>query len=77
MTIEIRLCPTCCCDKPMKRFRNKTVTLNYEGEAMELGGLSGWGCQVCGEMDFDRAFRVAYAKAGDGLIERHRNRAGK
>ncbi|MDX9861902.1 MAG: hypothetical protein RBS99_13410 [Rhodospirillales bacterium] len=34
MTITVRLCPACCCDQPMKRFRNKTVTLTYEGEAV-------------------------------------------
>ncbi|MGD0843457.1 MAG: type II toxin-antitoxin system MqsA family antitoxin [Geobacteraceae bacterium] len=73
---EIIQCMSCGY-KGMVREENRTETITHDGESLTLTGLSGWFCPSCHDGWFDDADQVRYAKAGDELIHRARERQSK
>src|SRR5271170_287393 len=67
-----RKCLTCESRKPMNRFEGETFEIEYERTKAKVGGLSGWRCENCGEVEFDAASAKRYAAAGDALVLKHR-----
>lgn len=56
----------------MTRFRDETFTVRHAGMTARVGGLSGWRCGACGEVEFDAVSARRYAAAGDDLVLRAR-----
>ena len=73
---EIIQCMSCGY-KGMVREENRTETITHDGESLTLTGLSGWFCLSCHDGWFDDADQLRYAKAGDDLILRARERQSK
>ena len=66
-----------CGYRGMVRQENRTETITVAGESVTLTGLSGWFCPSCRDGWFDEADQVRYARAGDGLVVRARERQSK
>jgi HTH-type transcriptional regulator/antitoxin MqsA len=72
-----RRCLSCESRKGMTRFEGKTFTVKHAGLTAKVKGLSGWRCGACGEVEFDADSARRYAAAGDGLVEKSRERQSK
>jgi HTH-type transcriptional regulator / antitoxin MqsA len=66
-----------CGYKEMVRNIDRTEIVTYGGESVTLTGLSGWFCPACHDGWFDDVDQLRYAKAGDELILRARERESK
>ena len=69
-----RKCVSCGARRGMERFENATFAVEHGGQTARLEGLSGWRCDVCGEIEFDAESAARYAGAGDELVRRSRER---
>jgi HTH-type transcriptional regulator / antitoxin MqsA len=69
-----RHCQNCESRDGMTRFENETFTIEHAGMTVTVGGLSGWRCDACGEVEFDAGSAQRYAAAGDELVLRDRVR---
>jgi HTH-type transcriptional regulator/antitoxin MqsA len=58
----------------MARFQNEAFTVSHRGMTSQVAGLAGWRCASCGEVEFDAESARLYAKAGDALVLRERER---
>jgi len=58
----------------MKRFEGETFTVQHAGGAEAVGGLAGWRCDACDEIQFDVASAQRYAATGDDLVMQDRLR---
>jgi HTH-type transcriptional regulator/antitoxin MqsA len=72
-----RKCINCESRKGMTRFENETFSIDHAGMSTRVEGLSGWRCDVCGEVEFDAESARRYAAAGDDLVLRERARQSK
>ena len=68
-----RKCLSCGVRKSMRRFERESFTIEYARGTTKLGGLSGWRCGACGEVEFDGESARHYAAAGDALVLRERS----
>ena len=66
MTVEKDVCGACGIGT-VTRFENRTISIEHEGLAVEVEGLSGAECGACGDIIFDPASAIRYAEAGDQL----------
>ena len=69
-----RTCLSCESNAGMTRFEKESFTVDHPGSTAAVGGLSGWRCGPCGEVEFDAASAQRYADAGDALVLRERER---
>jgi HTH-type transcriptional regulator / antitoxin MqsA len=58
----------------MTRFTGETFTIEHDGMAATLEGLSGWRCRDCDEIVFDPDDARRYSEAGDALVLKSRER---
>jgi HTH-type transcriptional regulator/antitoxin MqsA len=72
-----RKCQSCETRKGMTRFEDETFTIEHAGMTATVEGLSGWRCDVCGEVEFDAESARRYAAAGDDLVMRDRAQRSK
>jgi HTH-type transcriptional regulator/antitoxin MqsA len=63
-------CVRCENRKDLDRFENETFTVAHSGMSTKVGGLSGWRCRACGEIEFDPESASKYSQAGDDLVRR-------
>jgi HTH-type transcriptional regulator/antitoxin MqsA len=57
------------CDTPNPiRFEDETFSIDHAGLATKIGGLSGWRCTACGQIEFDTGSAQRYAAGGDELV---------
>jgi HTH-type transcriptional regulator/antitoxin MqsA len=73
---EIIQCMSCG-HNGMVREVNRTETITSSGESVTLTGMSGWFCPSCQDGWFDDGDQIRYAKAGDELVLRARERQSK
>jgi HTH-type transcriptional regulator/antitoxin MqsA len=66
MTFETDVCGVCGIGT-LTRFENRTISIEHEGLAAKVEGLSGAECSACGDILFDPASAIRYAEAGDHL----------
>lgn len=66
-----RFCGECGAPAPV-HFEGQAFTARHAGLSTEVGGLSGWRCCACGEVEFDADSAQRYAEAGDDLVLRAR-----
>lgn len=68
-----------CCDSgaKMSAFSNETHRIEHHGLVIEIEGLSGFRCPVCGEIEFDGESADRYAEASDALVLEARRSTGK
>ncbi len=68
-----------CCDSgaEMFAFSNETHRIEHHGLDIEIEGLSGFRCPVCGEIEFDGESAERYAEASDALMLEARRSTGK
>ncbi len=66
-----RFCGECGAPVPV-HFEGETFTVDYGSQAVEVGGLAGWRCVACGEVEFDADSARRYAAASDELVLRAR-----
>lgn len=71
--MAVRPCMNCKSKKGMERFENASFTIEHVGLKSKVGGLSGWRCRACDEVEFDAASARRYAEAGDALVLRARD----
>ncbi|MGH9474533.1 MAG: type II toxin-antitoxin system MqsA family antitoxin [Terriglobales bacterium] len=71
MTMAARSCGSCVSPR-LKRFENKTFSVQHDGLSEAVKGLSGWRCGGCDEVEFDPTSARKYASAGDRLVLRAR-----
>ena len=55
-----RKCLNCDLRRAMTRFEGETFEVEYAGNKAKVGGLSGWRCDDCGEVEFDAASAKRY-----------------
>jgi len=48
-----RKCVSCESGKGMSRFKGETFSIGHGGMTTKVGGLSGWRCNSCNEVEFD------------------------
>lgn len=70
-------CISCGSVGTMVRFENKTYQVNYRDLKTDVGGLSGFRCGACGEIEFDADSAERYAAAGDSLVLQARREVGE
>ncbi|OFX03308.1 MAG: hypothetical protein A3D94_00560 [Alphaproteobacteria bacterium RIFCSPHIGHO2_12_FULL_66_14] len=69
-----RKCSNCASRKGMAKFDDETFAIAHAGLDARAGGLSGWRCAACGEVEFDARSARRYAAAGDRLVLQSRER---
>jgi len=62
-------CASCGAPAGMLHFENRSETVDYKQMTSEVHDLTGWECQLCGEIEFDESSAERYSNAGDQLIE--------
>ena len=67
-------CSNCGSGADLVRFKGRDFDLKDAGHTVTVASLAGWGCDVCGEVEFDRPSALAYAAAGDQLVLDERRR---
>ena len=72
-----RKCLNCDQGRSMTRFKDEAFTMEHAGMEARVDGLSGWRCAACGEVEFDAESARRYAKAGDTLVLRERDRQSR
>lgn len=63
-------CVSCGQQKGMTHFEKEAITIEHAGLSVVVEDLSGWRCEACDEVEFDRESAVRYATAGDRLTVR-------
>lgn len=72
-----RVCLSCDTGAEMVPFSGETHRVDYRGTSVEVEGLSGFRCPVCGEIEYDAESAERYAAAGDALVLLARRAAGE
>lgn len=70
-------CMSCGTMDSMVRFEGEDFTIDHAGLSATIGGLSGWRCAACEEVEFDPDSARRYAEAGDALVLRDRERQAR
>ena len=63
-----RVCLCCDAGPEMVPFSGETHRVDYRGATVDVEGLSGFRCPVCGEIEYDADSAEHYAAAGDALV---------
>jgi len=63
-----RICLSCDTGAEMAPFSGETHSIDYRGATVDVEGLSGFRCPVCGEIEYDADSAERYAAAGDALV---------
>jgi HTH-type transcriptional regulator / antitoxin MqsA len=74
VSLMARKCINCEAQKAMIRFKDETFAIEHAGMSATVGGLSGWRCPDCDEIEFDAASALRYSAASDELVRRDRKR---
>ncbi|MGO9275436.1 MAG: type II toxin-antitoxin system MqsA family antitoxin [Terriglobia bacterium] len=72
-----RKCVSCGTRNGLTHFEEETFTIRHAGMTVKVGGLSGWRCGACREVEFDAESARRYGAAGDELALRERKRQSK
>ncbi|MFN7125183.1 MAG: type II toxin-antitoxin system MqsA family antitoxin [Allorhizobium sp.] len=70
-------CISCGSVGTMARFENATYQVNFRDLKTDVGGLSGFRCATCGEIEFDADSAERYGAAGDSLVLQARREVGE
>ena len=65
--MKTRMCANCGSSGCVP-FHGETFRISHKGLSAEVKGLSGWRCESCEEVEFDRKSAQRYAAAGDKLV---------
>lgn len=72
-----RTCLNCDSGSILSRFEDETFELQHAGRTATVGGLSGWRCDACGEVEFDDDSARLYAAAGDQMVLQDRQQQSR
>ena len=56
------------CGSPAVKFINELFDFEHKGTRVDVTGLSGWRCENCRDVEFDKRSALIYATAGDRLV---------
>ncbi|MGQ2970646.1 MAG: type II toxin-antitoxin system MqsA family antitoxin [Allorhizobium sp.] len=70
-------CISCGSVGTMARVENATYQVNFRDLKTDVGGLSGFRCATCGEIEFDADSAERYGAAGDSLVLQARREVGE
>ena len=73
----LKNCVNCGSRRGMRHFKKEDFDVEYAGKTTRVEGLSGWRCESCGEVEFDRQSARRYAAAGDTLVRGEREKQGQ
>lgn len=70
-------CFSCGAPEGMLHFEGRGETISVKGLERRVDDLSGWECQMCGEVELDSSCSDRYDHAGDELVNAARGMIGE
>ncbi|QXI54561.1 type II toxin-antitoxin system MqsA family antitoxin [Pseudomonas alvandae] len=70
-------CFSCGAPEGMLHFEGRGETISVKGLERRVDDLSGWECQMCGEVELDSSCSDRYDQAGDELVNAARRMIGE
>lgn len=70
-------CFSCGAPEGMLHFEGRGETISVKGLERRVDDLSGWECQMCGEVELDSSCSDRYDHAGDELVNAARRMIGE
>ncbi|WP_323154190.1 type II toxin-antitoxin system MqsA family antitoxin [Pseudomonas alvandae] len=75
--MEHQQCFSCGAPEGMLHFEGRGETISVKGLERRVDDLSGWECQMCGEVELDSSCSDRYDQAGDELVNAARRMIGE
>ena len=75
--MKTQQCFSCGAREGMRHFEGRGETMSVKGLERRLDDLSGWECQMCGEVELDDSCSERYSDAGDELVMAARKMIGE
>ncbi|BCX70357.1 MULTISPECIES: type II toxin-antitoxin system MqsA family antitoxin [Pseudomonas] len=70
-------CFSCGAREGMRHFEGRSETMSVNGMQRRVDDLSGWECQMCGEVELDDCCSDRHSQAGDELVMAARRMIGE
>ncbi|MGE8177775.1 type II toxin-antitoxin system MqsA family antitoxin [Pseudomonas fluorescens] len=74
--MKTQQCFSCGAREGMRHFEGRGETMSVKGMERRVDDLSGWECQICGEVEFDPGCSERHSAAGDELVMAARQMIG-
>ena len=75
--MKAQQCFSCGAPQGMSHFEGRAETLRVKGLERRIDDLSGWECQMCGEVELDPGCSDRHTNAGDELVIAARKMIGE
>ncbi|WP_077047366.1 type II toxin-antitoxin system MqsA family antitoxin [Pseudomonas sp. KK4] len=74
--MKTQQCFSCGAREGMRHFEGRSETMSVNGMERRVDDLSGWECQMCGEVELDDCCSQRHSQAGDELVMTARRMIG-
>jgi len=74
--MKTQQCFSCGAREGMRHFDGRSETMSVNGMERRVDDLSGWECQMCGEVELDDCCSQRHSQAGDELVMTARRMIG-
>lgn len=74
--MKTQQCFSCGAREGMRHFEGRSETMSVNGMERRVDDLSGWECQMCGEVELDDCCSDRHSQAGDELVMAARRMIG-